>query len=180
MANSYLQFSQVIPHLTQDEETWLRRQLERVHVFGEREYTEEELPKDLDRQDADWIGFRGWRDAEAEMQDDVFVGFQHEFHDGDDRDRWDRYLWVFAEENGNPDALVHLVCKFLRQFRPQECWSLTYAITCSKPRVDEFGGGAAFVTADEVRWESSDEFIRQAKDDFECRQLVCASGEKPF
>ena len=133
MANSYLQFSQVIPHLTEGAETWLRRQLERVYVFGEREYTETELPGDLDRQNADWSGFRGWRDAEAPPQDDEFVGFQHEFHDGDDRNRWGRYLWVFAEENGNPDSVVHLVRKFLRQFRPQERWSLTLRNSLLEP-----------------------------------------------
>ena len=33
MANHYLQFSEVLPHLTEEEERWLRHQLEIVWVF---------------------------------------------------------------------------------------------------------------------------------------------------
>ncbi len=167
MANNYLQFSEVIPHLTEDEGTWLRNQLERVYVFGEREYREGEVPEDLARQDADWIGIRGLRDAEDPPEDDEFIGFQHEFCKDDDRDGWGRYLWIFAEEDGGVDCVVHLVQKFLRQFRPGECWSLTYATTCSKPRVGEFGGGAVFVTVDEIRWQDAFDFVEQQRAAFQ-------------
>ena len=62
---------------------------------------------------------------------------------------WGRHLWVYAEESGSPDNVAWLVQKFLKKFRPDQCWSLTYSTTCSKPRVGEFGGGAVFVTADD-------------------------------
>ena len=65
------------------------------------------------------------------------------------QDGWGRHLWFYAEESGSPDNVAWLVQKFLKRFRPDQCWSLTYAATCSKPRVGEFGGGAVFVTADD-------------------------------
>jgi hypothetical protein len=38
---------------------------------------------------------------------------------------------------------------------------LTYANTCEKPRVGEFGGGAMFVTADNIVWEDSYTFVAE-------------------
>ncbi|MCH8048467.1 MAG: hypothetical protein IID44_32655 [Planctomycetes bacterium] len=62
MANNYLQFSEVIPQLTTQEADWLRTQLEVVCVFGEHEHPEDKLPPGLDRDKADWIGCRAYRD----------------------------------------------------------------------------------------------------------------------
>src|SRR3972149_6368443 len=61
MANNYLEFSEVIPHLTAEEEAWLRSQLQCVYVFGSQEFTEDELPSGLHGEDADWYGCRAWR-----------------------------------------------------------------------------------------------------------------------
>ena len=79
----------------------------------------------------------------------------------------DRHAWIYAEESGDPARLAHLVQKFLKQFRPDQCWSLTYATTCSKPRIGEFGGGAVFVTADAIRWQSAYAFVEQQRATFE-------------
>ena len=59
--------------------------------------------------------------------------------------------------------MAHLVQKFLKKFRPDQCWSLTYATTCSKPRLGEFGGGAVFVTADSICWNSSYDFVEEQR-----------------
>ena len=40
MANNYLNFSEVIPHLKPEEEQWLEHQLEVVCAFGDREFAE--------------------------------------------------------------------------------------------------------------------------------------------
>jgi hypothetical protein len=60
-----------------------------------------------------------------------------------------------------------LVTKFLKEFRPDQCWSLTYATTCSKPRVGEFGGGAVFVTADAISWQNAYGFIEEQRAAFQ-------------
>jgi len=76
-----------------------------------------------------------------------------------DKGGWGRHLWVYSQESGNPDNVAWLVQRLLKKFRPDLCWSLTYATTCSKPRAGEFGGGAVFATADEIRWENAHDFI---------------------
>ena len=66
-----------------------------------------------------------------------------------------------------PDNVVWLVRKFLKQFRPSECWSMTYAATCSKPRAGEFGGGAVFVTAEMITGRDAHGYIERQQARFE-------------
>ena len=169
MANNYLEFSEVLTQLGQEEEKWLRDQLEFVYVFGDQEYTEDELPERLAAKDADWIGCRVYRDLEEyDSSEFEFVGFEYTFHDDDHPPGgWGRHLWLYAEESGFVDRLAHLVQKFLRKFRRDQCWSLTYATTCSKPRVGEFGGGAGFITAKEIKWQNAYDFIEEQRRAFQ-------------
>ena len=135
--------------------------------FGDQEYAEDQVPDDLDPCEADWMGCRAYRDdpdcADYVKQLDMDgPGFEYDFADGDDRpDSWGRHLWIHGGGNGYVDGAACLVRKFLKRFRPDQCWSLTYATTCSKPRVGEFGGGAVFVTAEEIHWQNAYGFVEQ-------------------
>ena len=79
------------------------------------------------------------------------AGFEYALHEDDD-EGWGQHLWIYSQDRACLDRVAHFVQKFLRTFRPGDCWSLTYSVTCSKPRVGEFGGGALFVTASDVKW----------------------------
>lgn len=59
-------------------------------------------------------------------------------------------VWLYGEEFCNPDDIANAVQEFFKAFRPKACWGLTYAQTCSKMRIGEFGGGAMFITADSI------------------------------
>jgi hypothetical protein len=159
MANNYLEFSETLGGLAPEEEAWLREQLEIVHVYGDREYPEGEVPAELDEAEV-WSGCRAWRDLpEYDPEDGEPVGFAYQFLDDGKPDGGGRCLWFYAEESGYPDRVAHLVQKFLRQFRPAEYWTLGYANTCSKPRAGEFGGGCVFVTTSKVEWCSTWDFL---------------------
>ena len=160
MADYYLEFSQVLPHLSNEEFDWLTQQLEVVHVLDSREFAADRMPAGLDPEQAEWSGYRFHRDYEDDLPDAEDAGFCFELIEREDSD-FGRHLWVHAEDHGNLAQLAHLVQKFLRRFRPDESWSVTYASTCSKPRVDSFGGGAVFVTADEVKFDSAWDFIER-------------------
>jgi hypothetical protein len=155
MANNYLQFSEAIGHLSIAERDWLQRQLETVYLFGEIEYAEHEIPDDLSAADATWCGCRAFRDL-PDFESDDDAGFQYEFQEDEELGR---HFWVYADEGGDPDRVAHLAQKFLRQFRPRESWSLTYATTCSKLRLGEFGGGAYIVTAGSVESFDATDFV---------------------
>lgn len=97
MANDYRQFSEVIPNLTPAEETWLRRQLEHIYVFGGQEFGDECVPKDLDPDHADWSGIRAWQNRHDIVCSEE-TGFEYKFDDGGSD--WGRYLWMHDEEGG--------------------------------------------------------------------------------
>jgi hypothetical protein len=163
VADNYLQFSEVVANLTEQEEAWLKDQLQPVRAFGEKEYPEDAVPADLADTDADWSGVRFLRDKpDHDAQWDA-LGFEHGFHEDHDTGGWGRHLWLYAEVWGDASNVAWLVQKFLKQFRPNQCWSLTYSATCSKPRVGEFGGGAVFVTADTIQWQNAHDFIEDQR-----------------
>jgi hypothetical protein len=137
MADNYLQFSERLDLATSKEVDWLRGQLEEEPETGRPQFL-------LDYPDPE----------EADS-----CGFEYEFCE----DPGDLHLWIYTEESGTVEHVAHLVQKFLKRFQPDQCWSLTYATTCSKPRAGEFGGGAVFVTADAIRWQDAYEFVEQER-----------------
>jgi hypothetical protein len=153
MADYFTHFSEVIPQLKPEEEAWLREQLQCVQLIDGQECRLENIPPHLAGREPDWRGCRLLRDIEdAEDYHDYGPGFDYEFADDGDPDGWGRHLWLHGDEGTRLLAVVHLVQKFLRGFRAQDCWSLPYACVCSHPRVGEFGGGGIVVTADEDFW----------------------------
>jgi hypothetical protein len=90
----------------------------------------------------------------------------YEFDTDEQPDGWGRYLWLYADESADLEQVAGFVQKFLRHSRPDQYWSLTFACTCSKPRVGAFGGGAAFVTANDIQWQDSYSFIEAEAEAF--------------
>ncbi len=172
MADNYLQFSEVIANLTEQEEAWLKDQLQTVRVFGEKEYPEDAVPAELADMKADWSGVRFLRDkTDHDAQWDA-LGFEYSFHEDHDTGGWGHHLWLYAESWGDVSNVTWLAQKFLKRFRPDQCWSLTYSATCSKPRVGEFGGGAVFVTADTIRGQNACDFIEDQRAAFSRKETA--------
>jgi len=60
----------------------------------------------------------------------------------------DSVAYFTAEESGDVEGTAQIVELFLKKFRKKDHVIFEWAETCSKPRPDQFGGGAAIVTAD--------------------------------
>lgn len=78
-------------------------------------------------------------------------------------DEKNKLVWFHADESGDVDDIAVVVQAFLKKFRINECFSLTWSCTCSKPRIGEFSGGGMFVTASEMKFFSADEWREQMK-----------------
>jgi hypothetical protein len=171
-----LEFSEVLPNLTEAEEAWLKEQLQIIRVFGDQEYPEDAVPAELADTKPDWTGIRFLRDKkdhDAQWDD---LGFEYSFHD-DPPTGWGRHLWLYTEGWGNISNVAWLVQKFLKKFRPGQCWGLTYAATCSKPRVSEFSGGAVFVTAKRICWQDGGDFIERKRAAFKKKPAQRRKGK---
>ncbi len=142
MADNYLEFSETLDDVTPEEAAWIDQQISEDPNVG--------CPMFL-------------TDCEDRDPDDTDCGFIYSFEEDDGK----RRFWAHSDGWGNVNHVVHLVQKFLKRFRRDQCWSLTYANTCSKPRLGEFGGGAVFVTADDIRWDDSYDFIEEQRKTFQ-------------
>ncbi|MGE4412025.1 MAG: hypothetical protein AB7D33_15915 [Sphingobium sp.] len=51
-------------------------------------------------------------------------------------------LWIRDDVTGDPERVIQFVLRCAGQFQLTGRWGFQYANTCSKPRLDGFGGGA--------------------------------------
>ena len=150
MADNYVLFSESIPVLSRQEQDWVRRLLA----------PEGDGPPD-------WLAFSLHADA---IDLDDWPGFQWEIQ------LPTQDLWLYAGESGNVLHVGEFVRALLSRFRPSECWHLSWAETCSKPRLGEFGGGGLFVTASSVQSWSAHEWLAQRRAQFQ--ETPCPHDER--
>lgn len=122
MANNYRQFSEEIKNTTKEEREWL----EEVMSLE---------PEDGPLSDIDL--------ADDEV-DELLGSFETRHRESN--------TLIYAEEGGNPDLLGKIMFAFIKKFRPDYTFRLTWADTCSKMRTGEFSGGALVV--DKNGWEA--------------------------
>ena len=134
MADNYLQFSEQILDLTQKEYAWLLRVLETV--------TDDMQPDELKSFSAEL----GLKPSDFEWG---WPGFNCEFEDEG------KTLWIYAEEYTNVGNLGAFLHSFMKATGRKGYIAVTWAETCSKPRVGEFGGGILLATAKKYVVESS-------------------------
>ena len=69
-------------------------------------------------------------------------------------------LW-FHSTCGGIDAVCAFVQHLLARFQPGGCVTFEWSNDCSKPRIDAYGGGAALITAKEIRTLSTAEWVHE-------------------
>lgn len=140
MADSYLQFSEVlVDGLTAEEKAWLEKNLnvERLENQAKLDHGNQYLAL------TEWVRDSGSLGFEYSLEDDCWV--------------------VFEEEYGEPEAVSIIAQAFLRQFRPQDTIGFTWAETCSKLRIGEFGGGGCVIEADAVHFFNAHQWVDEKR-----------------
>jgi len=69
-------------------------------------------------------------------------------------------LWLHSAEGGI-EAACALIQHLLQKHQLREAVTFEWSHDCSKPRTDAFGGGAAFITAGEIRTFSTAQWVGQ-------------------
>jgi len=153
VADNYLQTSESLDNVTDAEIEWLTRQTDAEALESAADagsVVEGEEPLVL---------------LEHCKECGGCVSVDWEVHDGCQMPDGTRqeYVW-FHDEAGSMDvdALACLMQAFLKKFRPTEVFALTWASTCSKPRLGEFGGGGFAVSADNIEWFSAHTLVQEA------------------
>ena len=71
-------------------------------------------------------------------------------------------LWMRDDVTGDPERLIQFVKRCATEFRLTGLWGLQYANSCSRPRIDGFGGGAHVLdlaTGETVDWIYTDGWL---------------------
>tara|TARA_B100000497_G_C7623662_1_gene374753 strand:+ start:406 stop:831 length:426 start_codon:yes stop_codon:yes gene_type:complete len=104
-----------------------------------------------------------------------------------DDDRWlsldhaeaeDDTVWIASEEGTDLEFLADVLQDYLQHNDPEGSIGFTWAETCSKLRVDEFGGGAVFITHDNQVWLNTHHWlhIQESKRTFSNMGLLDANS----
>lgn len=72
-------------------------------------------------------------------------------------------IWFYGEETIDIEKVAELVKKFFKETDSTDSFTIEAAYSCSKPRVGEFGGAAAFVTADSIEYISTFDWCQKKK-----------------
>ena len=118
-----------------------------------------------DKTEASW--FRKLLSKAARTEDLESGGTLHDFEatvvvPNHSKDETIPHVWFQDNgEYGNVEQIATIVETYLKKFRPRGYFIMTWADTCSKHRLGEFGGGTAVVTSKKTHWFSESEFVKQ-------------------
>jgi hypothetical protein len=71
-------------------------------------------------------------------------------------------LFLSADEDGDPEHVIHFALRCAKAFNLQGQWGFSWALTCSRLRVDAFGGGAHLIDLgrrETIAWFDTDEWL---------------------
>lgn len=74
-------------------------------------------------------------------------------------------LWIHDDDHGDVEAVIRFVLRLAEELDLTGLWGFQYALTCSRPRLDAFGGGAHVIdlgTRKSIGWTSSQEWLAAA------------------
>ncbi len=81
---------------------------------------------------------RGDLAAELDRNEGVNLGFDMEI----DHESGPGVLWIHSDAYGDPEHVARFVLRCAVAFKLTGLWGFTWSISCSKQRIEAFGGGA--------------------------------------
>ncbi|MFG1305196.1 hypothetical protein V5F34_13820 [Xanthobacter autotrophicus] len=76
-------------------------------------------------------------------------------------------LWMRDDTTGDPERLIEFVKRCATEFSLRGLWGFQYANTCSRPRINAFGGGAHVLnlaTRATVAWTYTNGWLAEVLD----------------
>jgi hypothetical protein len=135
MANNYSYFSETIGDLTPAEMEWIETVLFIEPFEGGDVKCKEAVSALIDKLGVEELEFESWPGFEWEIDGSLSMQDNNLYFDTDP-------LFIFIQS-------------FIRKFRPDMIFSMTWADVCDQPRIGEFGGGWAVITKDAVHCDNT-------------------------
>ena len=74
-------------------------------------------------------------------------------------------LWIHDDDHGNVEAVIRFVLCLAEDLDLTGLWGFQHGLTCSRPRLDGFGGGAHVIdlgARKSISWTSTQEWLAAA------------------
>lgn len=101
------------------------------------------------------------RNEDHASEDARYAGFDLSIQD----DPKSSLLWIRDDGNGNVESVIAFVLRLAEDLDLTGLWGFEYANTCSRPRIDAFGGGAHvidFGARTTIGWTNTNEWLAAA------------------
>lgn len=162
MSNNYIQFSEELVGLTEEEANWLElmsnlasdRDVD-FKINDDRQHFSDEGEALTEEAKLAEVLFPDEPSISAELEEEPGHGWK---------------VWFYSDESNDPNAVAELVRAFFQKFRPEgnDIFTLTWADWAEKLRVGEFGGGALAVDKKSIllknAYEEVDELMKELTD----------------
>lgn len=105
--------------------------------------------------------FQSLRAADQDADDPEVVGFTVARQDAPEGGA----LRIHDHDHGDVDAVIRFVLRLAEELDLIGLWGFQYALTCSWPRLDAFGGGAHVIdlgARKSIGWTSTQEWLAAA------------------
>ena len=88
-------------------------------------------------------------------------------------------LWLYSDEYGEPEHVIRFVLRCAEAFDLTGLWGFCWGLTCSKPRLDAFGGGAQVIDLgkqESVDWIDCSHWLAERLAEQPDRTPTCATN----
>ncbi len=102
--------------------------------------------------------FHDLRAADQEADDPEVTGFDLVRQDAPEGSS----LWIHDDDHGDVEAVIRFVLRLAEELDLTGPWGFQYSLTCSRPRLDAFGGGAHAIdlgARKSIGWASTQEWL---------------------
>jgi hypothetical protein len=101
------------------------------------------------------------RDEDDAHEDPTFRGFDLSLQDGPGSGA----LWIHDDDAGDVENVINFVIRLAEDLGLSGLWGFEYSLSCSRPRLDGFGGGAHVIDLSarkSIGWTSTSEWLEIA------------------
>ena len=105
--------------------------------------------------------FQDLRAAEQDADEPEFAGLTLSRQDAPEGST----LWIHDDEHGDVEAAIRFVLRLAEDLDLTGLWGFQYGLTCSRPRLDAFGGGAHVIDLGARKsngWTSTQQWLAAA------------------
>ena len=105
--------------------------------------------------------FQSLRAADQDVDEPEVTGFDLVRQDAPEGST----LWIHDDDHGDVESVIRFVLRLAENLDLTGLWGFQYGLTCSRPRLDAFGGGAHVIdlgARKSIGWTSTHEWLEAA------------------